>query len=294
MLATRTWAVVALLTTMLIWGTSAIFLRTTALALSADNALALRYIMMVVLVAAGLAIGGHWRIARADWANLALTAVGMFCSGWFFIQGFARVPAGLGTVITMVEPIIIALLFFLVLREPLSPRLWLGLAVSVAGAIVLFLPDLATSVQQPIDLLGVTYLLIACTGWGLFTIGAKPLMARYTSFTITAWSLLLSAPVVLPLASKPYAELFRTTPAASWLEIFYLALFNTIIGAVLWNYGTRHLPGAVAGSFLYLIPVIAVVAGHFWLGEPITFYLVSGGIIMLAGVVIAQSGTKVH
>ena len=55
-----------------------------------------------------------------------------------------------------------------------------------------------------------------------------------------------------------------------------------------------RLPGAAVGSFLYLLPVIAVAAGYLILGEPITPWLVVGGAIMLAGVALAQSGSREH
>jgi drug/metabolite transporter (DMT)-like permease len=37
------------------------------------------------------------------------------------------------------------------------------------------------------------------------------------------------------------------------------------------------------------MPVCAVIAAFFWLGEPITWHLVTGGLVILAGVMIAQS-----
>ncbi len=117
--AHRAQAYLALLTTMFFWGTSAVFLRTTALTLAAENALALRYVVLVLLFGSGLVITGQWRIAHADWPRLIVTALaGMFGSCWFTMQGFARVAAGLGTVIQMVEPIIIAFLAAVVLLEP--------------------------------------------------------------------------------------------------------------------------------------------------------------------------------
>lgn len=282
----------ALLITMLIWGTSAVFMRTTALTLAAENALALRYVLLVLLVVPGLLITGGWRIAREHWPRLLLTAAGMFGSSWFIIEGFERVAAGLGTVISLVEPIIIALLAWAILREPLSPRIWLGLLVSLAGALVLFWPDITRSAANPVDSLGVLFLLAAPTCFAIYTIGAKPLLSHYSGFTITAWSVVLAAPIILLLASKPYAELASTTTLRTWAELAYLAAFNSLLGAVLWNFGTRHLPGAAAGSFLYLLPVVAVAAGYLILDEPITLWLVLGGLIMLAGVAIAQSGTQ--
>ncbi len=106
--------------------------------------------------------------------------------------------------------------------------------------------------------------------------------------------MLLSAPLILLMASKPYAELVVTTSARTWAELLYLAAFNSLLGAVLWNYGTKALPGAAVSSFLYLLPVIAVGAGYLILGEPLTPWLVAGGVIMLAGVALAQSGTRQH
>ncbi len=285
----RARAVVALLTTMLIWGTSAVFMRTTALALAPENALALRYGLLVLLVVPGLLITGAWRIAQEHWLRLVLTGAGMFGSAWFAIQGFARVAAGLGTIVSMVEPIIIAVLFWAILREALSARIWAGLFVSMIGAAVLFWPDITASTANPVDPLGILYLLAAPTSWAIYTIGAKPLLSHYSAFAITGWSMLLSAPLILLMASKPYAELISTVTPRTWAELAFLAAFNSLLGAVLWSYGTRHLPGAVVGSFLYLLPVIAVTAGFLILGEPITPWLVAGGAIMLSGVAIAQS-----
>jgi drug/metabolite transporter (DMT)-like permease len=290
----RSQAVMALLATMLIWGSSAVFMRTTALTLAPENALALRYVMLVLMVVPGLLTTGGFSIAREHWPRLVLTAIGMFGSSWFTIQGFARVAAGLGTVISMVEPIIIALLFWAILREPLYPRIWAGLLVSLMGAAVLFWPEITASTANPVDAVGILFLLAAPTSWAVYTIGAKPLLLHYSGFTITGWSMLLAAPLILLMASKPYAELVATTSARTWAELLYLAAFNSLLGAVLWNYGTRHLPGAAVGSFLYLLPVIAVGAGYLMLGEPITPWLVAGGTIMLAGVALAQSGARGH
>jgi len=288
----RSQAVMALLITMFIWGSSAVFMRTTALTLAPENALALRYVVLVFMVVPGLLLTGGFRIAREHWPRLALTAIAMFGSSWFTIQGFARVAAGLGTVISLVEPIIIALLFWAILREPLYPRIWAGLLVSLAGAAVLFWPDITASTANPVDGLGVLFLLAAPTCWAAYSIGAKPLLSRYSGFAIAGCSMLLAAPLILLLASKPYSELFATTSAWTWAELIYLAAFNSLLGAVLWGYGTKHLSGAAAGSFLYLLPVFAIIAGYLILAEPITPWLVVGGMIMMAGVAIAQSKVR--
>jgi drug/metabolite transporter (DMT)-like permease len=281
-------AIAALLTTVFLWGTSAVFMRTTALTLSPENALALRFMVITVVMAAGLLLSGSWRVARADWPRLGLVALAGFGSSWFTIEGFARVAAGLGAVISMVEPIMIALLAWLVLRERPGPRFWIGIVVSLAGAAVLFWPDITARAADPVDPLGVLFLIGASASFAAYTIAAKPLLKRYTSFTVTAWPLLIEAGPIILLASRPLTELVTQTGLWTWAEILYLALFNTVIGGFLWIYGARHLPGAIVGSFLYLMPVIAVAAGYLILDEAITPFLIVGGAIMLVGVALAQ------
>jgi drug/metabolite transporter (DMT)-like permease len=240
----------------------------------------------------GLALTGAWRVARPDWPRFGLVALAGFGSSWFTIEGFARVAAGLGAVISMVEPIMIALLAWAALRERPSNRLWLGIAVSIVGAAVLFWPDLTARATDPVDPLGVLFLIAASASFAAYTIAAKPLLKRYSSFTVTAWPLLLEAVPIILLASRPLAELVTQTPIRTWAEILYLAVFSTFIGGILWVYGARHLPGAIVGSFLYLMPVIAIVAGYLILDEAITPPLLIGGAIMLAGVWIAQSDRR--
>jgi drug/metabolite transporter (DMT)-like permease len=283
-------AVFALLVTMLIWGSSAVFIRTTALALAPENALALREIVLLVVITPILFGVCQWRIDRRHWPRLLVAAVSMFGSAVLTINGFARVAAGLGTVISLVEPIFIALLAWAALREPLSSRIWQGLGISLLGALVLFWPDITASIANPVNPIGVLFLAGASFCWASFTIAAKPLLAHYSSFVVTAWGTILVAPPIIVLASQPYSALVFETALRTWIEIVYLAIVNSLLAVVLWNYGTRHLPSAAAGSFLYLMPVVAVVAGYLILAEPITIWLVTGGAIMLIGVVVAQSG----
>jgi drug/metabolite transporter (DMT)-like permease len=72
--------------------------------------------------------------------------------------------------------------------------------------------------------------------------------------------------------------------------MIYLVLAGGLGGTMLWNYGTKHLSSTAAGTFLYLIPIVAVVAGALMLDEVVTVHIVAGGILMLAGVAAAQFG----
>lgn len=291
MQATKSRAIAALLLTMVLWGSSAVFMRTLALSLTPENSLAMRYAILTVVNVAGLLWLGTWRIPRSDWPRFLLAGLaGMAGYNYFVNLGFQLVPAGIGTLVTMIEPLLIALLAAAVLGEKLNRYIFAGVALAIAGSLVLFWPDLTATAATAIPLVGIVYLLLCCVGWAIYTIVSKPLLERHDSFTVTALTMIIAAPVMIGIASDPVWVLAERLDLRQWAEVFYLVFAAGIGGTLMWNYGTKHLSGSAAGTFLYLIPVVAVTAGALILDEPVTAYVIGGGLLMLAGVAAAQFG----
>jgi drug/metabolite transporter (DMT)-like permease len=295
MISIRTRAILALILTMVLWGSAAVFMRTLALSLSPENSLAVRYVLLSVINVAGLWWLGTWRIPKADWPRFLVAGiVGMAGYNWFVNLGFELVPAGVGTLVTMVEPLMIAILAAMLLGEKLTVYVFLGVAMAIAGSIVLFWPDITQTSPESVSLLGIVYLLICCVGWAVYTIVSKPLLDRYDSFTVTAMTMLIAAPIMIGAASEPLPVLMAKLDLRQWFEVIYLVIAAGVGGTMLWNYGTKHLSGTAAGTFLYLIPVVAVAAGALVLDEAVTIWIIAGGTLMLLGVAAAQFGPELR
>ena len=164
----KTRAILALLLTMFLWGSSAVFMRTLALSLSPENSLAVRYVLLSVINVAGLVWLGTWRIPMKDWPRFLLAGVvGMAGYNWFVNSGCALVPAGIGTIVTMIEPLMIAVLAAAFLGEKLNRYIFIGVAMAIIGSVVLFWTGLTSSSPSAVPLRGVIYLLICCIGWAI-------------------------------------------------------------------------------------------------------------------------------
>lgn len=291
MVSIKTRAIAALLLTMLAWGSSSVFMRTLALSLTPENSLAIRYVVLSVISLAGLLYLGTWRIPLRDWPRFLIAGIiGMAGYNWFVNAGFALVPAGMGTLVTMVEPLMIAVLAAMLLGERLTRYVLLGIAMAIAGSLLLFWPDLTSEGPAAVPPLGLLYLFLCCLGWAVYTIATKPLLSSYSSFTVTAVTMLIAAPIMIGMANEPLPELAAKLSLRQWGEVFYLVLASGIGGTMMWNYGAKHLSSSVAGTFLYLIPVVAVAAGAVVLGEKVTLHILAGGLVMLMGVAAAQFG----
>ena len=289
--STKTRAFAALTLTMLVWGSSAVFMRTLALSLTPENSLAMRYMILSAINVGGLLHFRAWRIPMRDWPRFLVAGIaGMAGYNWFVNAGYELVPASIGTLVTMVEPLMIAVLAALVLGEKLTRFVLLGIALAIAGALVLFWPDITATGPATVPARGILYLVLCCLGWAVYTIATKPLLTRHGSFTVTAVTMLIAAPIMLSIASEPLPELAAKLTLRQWAEVIYLVLASGIGGTMLWNYGARQLSSTAAGMFLYLIPVVGVAAGALALNEPVTLHVVGGGLIMLGGVAAAQFG----
>ncbi len=75
--------------------------------------------------------------------------------------------------------------------------------------------------------------------------------------------------------------------ANAWLAVAYLAVLGSLVGFTAYSWLLRHARPAVATSYAYVNPVIAVVIGAALYGEPIgvstlVANVLIGGAVMLA------------
>ncbi|XFA99690.1 DMT family transporter [Candidatus Izemoplasma sp. B36] len=68
------------------------------------------------------------------------------------------------------------------------------------------------------------------------------------------------------------------------LPIMYLGIVASIGGFFLVNYALSKLPAHVSSIYANLSTVVAVLAGHFILGDELTVYTIIGGIMIILGV----------
>lgn len=278
-----------LLLTMLIWGITPVFLRSQSLGLGPADSLVIRYVPIAIVWIIVLVVTGGWRIARSDWPRLLLISlVGLFGYATTSMYGFAHVPAGIGGLIYATQPLFVALLAVVMLGEKLTPSIVLGLILAVLGTVLLLWNDLTNFDLGWSYLMGAALLLLACLAWAFYSVPGKSIFQRYGPVPITAMSTVIGTLPMLALASPHTIDTLHAMTLRQWLELLYLAACSTFLAMLGWTYAAAKLPAATTGAFLYLIPVIAVLAGVLVLGETVTWSTALGGLCIILGVAVAQ------
>jgi drug/metabolite transporter (DMT)-like permease len=67
-----------------------------------------------------------------------------------------------------------------------------------------------------------------------------------------------------------------------------MGLFPGVVAYIAWSYVLSRIPASQAGSYLALIPVVALFLAWLWLGEIPTLSALLGGAVVLAGVMLVN------
>jgi drug/metabolite transporter (DMT)-like permease len=142
--------------------------------------LALRFVLVLALLAPVAALTGNF--AR-DWGERANSmVVGMLIHGVYLGGVFWSIrhgmPAGVSALIVSLQPILTALLSAPLLGENLSARHWLGLGLGLVGAVMVLQPGLAHTLDASS---GITAATIGANVVALFGITAATIYEKRTS-----------------------------------------------------------------------------------------------------------------
>ena len=166
-----------MLVTVVIWGIGPVFLRNLSVELGAADHLAIRYLLVGILFATGLAWTGGWRIDRADWPRLfIISSIGMVGYNLGSAFGFERVSAGIGSLIIGTQPLLIALFGAAIAKERLGPAAIAGLVVAFAGTAILVSGDLALAGDGWEFAIGCALVFACGIGWAIYVVVSKPLV----------------------------------------------------------------------------------------------------------------------
>ncbi len=199
-----------------------------------------------------------------------------------------RVPSGVAAVILAMIPVCITLLEITFLRtQRLTLRLAVGLAIGIAGVIVLSNPWSSLG-EAPLDRRGLIALLVSCCGWSVGTIVSGKLTLP-SSKPMSAAAQMLSGGVQLLVLAAVAGEFthFRAqhiSPAA-WLSLVYLIIAGSIIGYTAYVWLLHYETPTRVGTYAYVNPVVAIILGALLGRETVGGRTILGTALILISVV---------
>lgn len=226
--------------------------------------------VLAALLAAGLLLAGRQRQpARQDLIPLLLVALGCVVA-FPLLTGLAlqRITSAHAMVFIGALPLSTAI--FAVLRggERPRPAFWL---FSLLGSCMIAGYALAQGVA--VAPVGDALMLVAIVACGLGYAEGARLTARLGGWQVISWALVLSLPVMLPLAWFTAPASFDGIHAPAWLGLGYVSVFSMLVGFVFWYRGLAQGGVASIAQLQLLQPFLGLTLAAVLLQEQVTWLM---------------------
>ncbi len=222
------------------------------------------------------------KLTREEIIVLAFSGILLWVGGNGLVT-FAetRAESGLAALLVSASPIWAAAIEAVIDRKLPSGQLILSLVIGFAGMAVLTAPTLLSGIHA--DTVAIVALIAAPVTWASGSVLQARKPVKLAPRVSSAYQMLFGA-IGFALLIGLLKEPLPTPTGEAWIAWAYLVIIGSLFAFTAYVTALRLLPTRIVMTYAYVNPVLAVVLGHFVLGEQITLFTVAGSILVLLGV----------
>ncbi len=275
---------IELLLLSVLWGAAYLFMRAAVPAFGPAPLVALRLGLAALLLFPVMLLRGGLPALRAHPLQYAVLGV-PYTALPFLLLAFAslHITAGLVAVLNATAPLFAGLIAHYALKERLGVWRAAGLVVGFIGVAALMWGS--ASFKSGDGVLAVLAVLVCSLLWAVGANYTRKHLASTDSVVITVGSMLAASLFLAPFAWASWPS--ETPSARAWAEMAFLGVFSSGAGFLMYFRLLRRIGPMRSMSVTFLNPVVAMVAGAWFLGESITLQTLVGGAVVLAGTALS-------
>lgn len=230
---------------------------------------------------------------RKEWYPiLFLSFLNFMVSNGLATWGVKLTSAGISAILGAIFPLWLVIIMALQGKNKIPLMAWAGILIGFGGVCIVFYEHL----HEMFDLsfLGGIFLgLMAALSWAFGTIYTKAFSADFNPYHSIGWQMLISGITLNILATAtgqviPISEIRLYT----WGAILFLVIVSSIIAFIAYLYALQKLPTGLVSIYAYINPLVAVISGSLFTGEPFTILIMGGSLVTLSGVYLVNRAIR--
>ena len=250
------------------------------------------FVILLPWVARSLA--AHWRVVLNNWkVMIFLSVLGVPAYNTINYAALHTTTATNSLLVNSACTVMIIAVNYLMFGVRATARQWTGLAVSVAGTLLIVTRGAPQALLTLELVRGDVLLLAAALSWAIYTaclrwrpreldqltfLGASIVIGVITLFPLYWWESLSADPVVF-------------TPGVL-LGVAYTGIFPSVLALLFWNKAVAEVGANRSGQFMHLVPVFGITLAVICLGETLQPFHLAGAAIIFTGIYLATTRTR--
>ena len=273
----------------LIWGTT--FVSSKVLLNSGLLPADIFFVRFVIAYCCMLCISHKRLFANSLADELTLMGLGMMGGSiYFLVENMALLHSTSSNVSILVSttPLVTAMLLAIFYKsERMSGRQIFGSVIAFIGVVLVVLNGRFILHLNP---LGDALALGASFTWGFYSLFMRRIMGKYKTDFITRKVFFYGLVTIMPYFFFVHPldiDLLASGSMTVWGNLLFLGFVASTGGYLLWNWVMRNLGAMKSTNYIYLQPLISMLAGYVILRERITFMAIAGAAILITGTILA-------
>lgn len=208
----------------------------------------------------------------------------------FFYQSLQFITPLESLLVVNTAPLIVAVLGWVFLKERLGSRQIIGIIVAFLGVGWTTVGGLKAGAPA----VGILLAVVAMLAFASYTVSSRSLTKKLPLLDMVAATSMIGAVelwVIVLLGGKTHYIVDSVTHLTwtSWFELLYVVLFVSTIAYMLYGYGLKNVPSAIASALTFYPQMLfAAVVQWLWLGIAPTSVVIVSAILILGGVLLMQ------
>lgn len=200
------------------------------------------------------------KVAGKDLGLMALCGLfGVALNQLFFFNGLNLTSSINTGIIMTVNPIMVVILSYFVLREKITWRKSVGILIGATGAVLL---TLAGATGATDSAWGDLFIFINAASYAVYLVLVKPLMGRYKPLTVITYVFtfgLLYVTLYPPALMEVSQMNFSAISTREYGVIAFVIIGVTFLTYLLTVYGLKYVSPSVSSAYIYLQPVLVML-----------------------------------
>ena len=233
------------------------------------------------------------KVKPRDLFRLAICAAfGVAINQLLFFKGLSITTPINAAIIMTINPVMVLLFAAIIIKDTINFRKTIGIITGLLGAVILITNSGEFSFSNQTSI-GDGLVFINATSYGLYLVLVKPLMNKYSAFTIIKWVFLFGFIYVLPFGLEETMLVnWDNLPFNIICAIGFVVVFTTFFAYLLNILALKELSPSIVSYYIYLQPILASLIALSFEKDVMTFEKVIAALFIFLGVFLISTNSK--
>ena len=225
-------------------------------------------------------------LSNKDWGYLIfLGIIGYYFASYLDFVGLQYITASLERLVLFIYPTITTILVAIYFKRKISIYKVIAIVFTYIGIGIAFWGKIQDNIQEDFWL-GVFLIFASAITFSIYLVGSEKIIPKFGVQRFTSYCMIVSClSVLIHFGIKSNVDI-TSFPWQVYAFGVIIAVFNTVLPSYMMSAAIKTIGSSTTSILSSIGPISVIILGYLLLHEQISYYQISGTLVVIIGVII--------